>query len=218
MSVWGNVLDLGSIEISYSTGYQWYSAVAFDGTNYVVIWQDIRNGNWDIYGVLFDLNGALIQSFTVSTQSGNQIDPALAIGSGSQIFTVYSGFIDQINNKPVNTMRIWGYQYSLIGIREDLFSQRISLMPNIPNPFIKPTEISYKITDQVIPKELSIFDVQGRMIRVLKRALKTPGIHRVVWKGTDENGFKVCNGIYFVRRVAGKHKEVRKVMLMREYK
>lgn len=41
------------------------------------------------------------------------------------------------------------------------------------------------------------------MIRVLKRALKTPGIHRVVWKDTDENGFKVPNGIYFVRLEVG---------------
>ncbi|MGQ9535315.1 MAG: hypothetical protein ACUVQ3_06610 [bacterium] len=55
------------------------------------------------------------------------------------------------------------------------------------------------------------------MIRILERGLKTPGIHRVVGEGTDENCFKAPNGIYFVRLEAGKYKEVRKVVLMRDY-
>ena len=105
----GTVLDTTGIPISTAAGEQWSPSIAFDSTNYFVVWQDKRNGSdYDIYGARVSTSGTIIDSFPVSIQSGNQFLPAIAKGSGNQMLVVYSGWVDSINGKPVNTYCIWG--------------------------------------------------------------------------------------------------------------
>lgn len=213
----GTVLDPSGIPICTNISSQMAPAVAFDGVNYVVLWQDARNGSWDIFGALVDLNGVVLQNFTVSTQTGNQIDPALAIGPGGQIFTVYSGYIDQINNKPVNTMRIWGYLYSLIGIEEDrtVPTGRLFLQ-SMPNPFRNTTEICYQINVQTADAQITIYDASGRLIKILEKGNKDKGIYKTKWDGTDENGNCVPDGIYFCKLKTGSYSETKKIVRLKE--
>lgn len=213
----GTVLDPAGIPICTNISSQMAPAVAFDGTNYVVLWQDTRNGSWDIFGALVDLNGVVIQNFTVSTQTGNQIDPAFAIGSGGQIFTVYSGYVDQINNKPVNTMRIWGYLYSLIGIEEDMpINPGRLFLQSIPNPFKNTTEIYFEINNPITNAQITIYDASGRLIKTLEKVCKNPGIYRTKWDGTDENGKSVSDGVYFCKIRTGSYSETKKIVRLKE--
>ena len=105
VSTAGTVLDPTGIPIS--TAYDWQQSpqVLFDGTDYVVVWEDYRDGDWDsdIYGAKVTTAG-VVTEFVVSTLAGDQWSIALAKGSGSQVFIVWAGWTPT----PYNANRIWG--------------------------------------------------------------------------------------------------------------
>ncbi len=55
-------------------------AVAFDGTNYLVAWEDYRNGSYDIYAARVTPAGAVLdpRGFAVSTAADEHRNPAVA--------------------------------------------------------------------------------------------------------------------------------------------
>jgi len=80
----GNRLDTTAITVSRITSpyaeAQGTPAVAFDGTNYLVVWQDDRGDWWDIYGnrvtpggMVLDGNGFAVDATPVSGQNTPQI-------------------------------------------------------------------------------------------------------------------------------------------------
>lgn len=69
----GNVLDPAGIAIATVFDYQGYPSVAFDGTNYFVVWEDYRSDNWDIYGARVSPNGVVLDP------SGIEIATATAV-------------------------------------------------------------------------------------------------------------------------------------------
>ncbi|MCX7995956.1 MAG: T9SS type A sorting domain-containing protein [candidate division WOR-3 bacterium] len=214
----GTVLDPSGIPICTNTSTQMAPAVGFDGVNYVVVWQDMRNGSFDIYGAQLNISGAIVNTFVVSTQSGNQIDPVLAIGPAGQIFTAYSGFTDYINGKPVNNMRIWGSLYTLIGL-EEISMTHIHNIPKLlsstPNPFSGSTEIKYYIRSANVKTSLNIYDINGNLIKRLVDEVKREGWHSVKWDGKDEYGRPAGNGVYISRLRSGNLIDANKIILVR---
>jgi hypothetical protein len=153
-----NVLDTMGIVISTAPDSQLDPSVAFDGTNYLVIWEDYRSGSeYDIYGAKLNTSGVVIDSFPVSLQSGDQVTPALAHGTGNQLLITYSGWTDSINGQPVNTMRIWGKFYPFVGIEEgetDVVIQNDFTTTIFSGPLQLPKG-----------KECKVFDITGRAVQ-----------------------------------------------------
>jgi len=88
----GTVLDPSGIAISVRSGYQSDTAVAWDGTNFTVVWRDSRNRatSDDIYGARVSGAGTILDAdgFAISTASNIQSDPAIA-WNGTQHLVVW---------------------------------------------------------------------------------------------------------------------------------
>ena len=85
----GTVLDNPGFQISNYTTYQWNPEVAFDGTNYLVVWEDKRNGNWDIYCTKVSPNAVVSYppGIAISTATQNQQHISMCFGGGNFFIT-----------------------------------------------------------------------------------------------------------------------------------
>jgi hypothetical protein len=81
-------------------------------------------------------------------------------------------------------------------------STRLALHGNAPNPFSEGTVIRFDLPEQG-EVNLSIHDIQGRLVKELVSEVRPPGSHSVVWDGRDFFGAELSAGIYFVRLRSG---------------
>jgi hypothetical protein len=188
----GFVLDTNGIAISTASTYESFPCVAFDGANYIIVWQ--RGA--DIYGARVSPQGLITDSFPVSTQSGTQESPKLAHGLGNQVLTTYSGWTDSINLHPVNTMRIWSKFYPFIGIAEEnakVKMQSSKLLEVFPNPARSFLAVRLPQSTDRLP--IKIFDVSGKLVKIVDKVTSAQSHKQEViisLKGINP-------GIYFLR-------------------
>jgi len=83
-----------------------------------------------------------------------------------------------------------------------------------PNPFANKTRIlfSLKNTAQV---KLEIFDLSGRIVKTLVNGSMKPGIYTMNWRGEDNNGKRLAQGIYFLKFQTNDYQKISKVLLVR---
>jgi len=91
-----------------------------------------------------------------------------------------------------------------------------ALAQNFPNPFAPAsshaTAIRYRLAEAAAVT-LRIYDGLGREIQTLIEHREPAGERLVMWNGVDARGNKVPSGIYFYRLQAGRHFEVKKIVL-----
>ncbi len=80
---------------------------------------------------------------------------------------------------------------------------------NVPNPFGPQTTLSFALATAG-RVQLSLYDVQGRLIRKLIDGGLAAGRHEAVWDGRDETGIQMSPGTYIARLLgAGRESSVR---------
>ncbi len=90
----------------------------------------------------------------------------------------------------------------------------LELMPPYPNPFNTTVTIPYALpttTDVTI----SIYDIQGRLVRRWHRGAQPPSYYRLVWMAGDRSGREVSSGLYLIILETLKFKEVKQIILLR---
>ena len=179
------IRDLDSVtELQLDTYY--HVVALYDGTNF------------DIY-----MNGVLDQHTTFSG-SINPTTLDLTIGQALPGNTQYNfkGIIDDV--------RLYDYGLSAdeilnlytepvaIDDRTTMIPMEFYLDPPYPNPFNPSTTIGYGL-DEAGHVELTIHDIQGRMVRTMQSSYLPAGQYRIVWNGQTNNQQLVSSGIYFCR-------------------
>ena len=89
-----------------------------------------------------------------------------------------------------------------------------ALHQNHPNPFNPSTTISFSLRSHG-HVSLAVYDVTGRLVRVLVDGFKEAGPHEVTWDGRGREGSAVASGLYFYRFETGVYTETRKMVLLR---
>lgn len=198
----GIVLDPSGIPISTVAYNQISPSVNFDGSNYLVVWEDWRNRSLDIFGACVNTSGIVIDTFPVLIDSGYQYSPTLAKGLGNQVLLTYSGWTGEYQDKTYNTYRIWGNFYPFIGIQEEnlkIKMQNAKVLEVYPNPFKSKTTIHFSISANC-KALLKIYDVSGKLVKsfsIYHQQLIPRNC--LVWTGTNDSGNKVPAGVYICR-------------------
>lgn len=92
VSAEGKPLDPKGVVVCRAGHHQLYPKVTFDGSNFVVAWQDYRSGrDWDVFAARVSPDGKVLDpdGFPVADGPGNQVHPNLA-SDGKQTFLVWS--------------------------------------------------------------------------------------------------------------------------------
>jgi len=76
-------------------------------------------------------------------------------------------------------------------------TSQFSLSPNYPNPFNSSTTIHFELY-QSSEIKMAVYDIQGRLIRLLSQGLEKPGNHFLRWDGRNDNQQPVSSGIYLL--------------------
>jgi len=86
--VYGQLIDPdgqtigGNFAVCTQSASQYNPAVGSSPTNHLIVWEDNRNGNSDIYGQLVDKNGSPVgMNFPICDQTHDQYHPAVAFGN-----------------------------------------------------------------------------------------------------------------------------------------
>jgi hypothetical protein len=91
------------------------------------------------------------------------------------------------------------------------------LQKNFPNPFNSSTIISFTIPAALANSnaELSLYDVQGRLVKRLFSQKFPAGNFATRWDGTSGNGITVATGVYFYHLVVGNQQQVGKMSFVK---
>jgi hypothetical protein len=83
-----------------------------------------------------------------------------------------------------------------------------------PNPFNPHTSIVYQVGRETAVK-LSVYDVNGRMIRSLVNDIVEVGRHTVVFDGRTDEGGVLASGVFFLRFETPEFMEVNQITLIK---
>ena len=89
-----------------------------------------------------------------------------------------------------------------------------ALQQNYPNPFNPETTIRYQLPEASDVK-LTIYNLQGQLVRILVNENKEAGFFQAVWDAKNNTGNGVPSGVYLYRIQAGDFTNVKKLTLLR---
>jgi hypothetical protein len=97
---------------------------------------------------------------------------------------------------------------------EALFPTIFALHQSTPNPFRTSATIHFDLPAES-PVDLRVFEVSGRLVRVLATGGLPRGRHAVNWNGLDARGQRAAPGVYFYRLEAGEFIKTRRLVRIR---
>jgi hypothetical protein len=216
MDTSGTVIDPEGRAISTAGSKEESPAIAFDGTNYLVVWED-SSGAFDrnIYASRVSPSGSVLDSggVVISDAENQQRYPAVCAGPPGMILIAYQSFICS----PVyGSYRTWGnlWNSGSADVGSALRPSAYRAYQSYPNPFNPVCTIRYDIA-HAGRASLKVFDVNGSVVRTLVDSWREPGVYREVWDGRRDDGTALTSGVYFYRLEAGKFVATKKMVLLK---
>jgi hypothetical protein len=97
---------------------------------------------------------------------------------------------------------------------EEALPAQALLHPNAPNPFNPATSIAFDLpaAENVT---LTVYSVEGRLVKILLQERLAAGRHVSSWNGRDARGRPVASGTYIYRLQAGSYTETKRMVLIK---
>ena len=100
-----------------------------------------------------------------------------------------------------------------------LIPEETALLANYPNPFNPETWIPYQLAESA-EVTLTIYDLNGKMIRRLRVGYQAAGMYRsrsraVYWDGRNQLGEPVASGLYFYTLTTGDFTATRRMLILK---
>ncbi|MDI6840905.1 MAG: T9SS type A sorting domain-containing protein [bacterium] len=142
----------------------------------------------------------------VDAVTGASTDINIGPGRNDDTFRIYAGRIDGSVYEITNTDP-W------VGVESISFIIGYRLEQNRPNPFSRVTEIEFQVPDNS-QTGIKIYNLTGRLLRIIVCNELGPGTHRVIWYGKDNFGNRVAPGVYFYRLYGKSFSVVKKLIVI----
>ena len=113
-----------------------------------------------------------------------------------------------------DSLRYFTFSTSQLGIDLANIPKSYDLSQNYPNPFNPSTKISYQLGKSEFVN-LSIFDLNGNLIKNILNNKVNPGIGHVYWDGKNELGQNVSGGIYLYTIETPSFLKTKKMILLK---
>ena len=106
--------------------------------------------------------------------------------------------------------------FNVIGVGDDPGGQLPLMMRSFPTPSRHNVSIQYVVpqASELQNVTLSIFDVQGRLVKELVQEEQPPGLFEIDWDFVDQANRKLAGGIYPYRLQIGSRTITRKLVLV----
>jgi hypothetical protein len=87
------------------------------------------------------------------------------------------------------------------------------MYPVRPNPVVTRTSLRFDLPEAGFVRA-ALYDVSGRLVRVLANEALGAGRHERAWDRRDGTGRAVASGVYFLRLDAGSHRSRQKIVVV----
>jgi len=154
-------------------------------------------------------------NFGDQTEAGGILDPQHTYQDSGFYWVVFTA-TDNLGDKTSDSLLLRVNPQPVTLARSNAALENSPILNISPNPFNLQTSIAYHHAAlQPLLVSLSIFDLQGYLVRILQRRLQTSGYYTIVWNGTNLSGNPVKTGIYLVKLKIADKTFSQKVVLMK---
>jgi len=164
----------------------------------------------NVYGLIMLCNRALAGRYTMGASLSSINDAADAINQGFEncrFIVECAGSSSAVAASPARDNPS-GMTYSMS------VPTHFELKQNAPNPFNPTTTIRLALPEAT-PWTVTVYDVQGKLVKQFNGATSSAAWVDVQWNGTDERGAPVASGVYLYRVRADHYVDVKKMVLLK---
>lgn len=195
----GAVLDPSSIALTTAANFQTAASLAWDGTQFVAVWEDRRSeaSLWDyradLYGTRLTTQGQVLDpaGFVVATDAVHECEPSLAARGGTT-------WIVASVLRPAAPYAAYRLGARVLGAPVAIGDPRAESARRAaigPNPFAVALDLRWPMAQR---GSVRILTVDGRLVRRLHVAADGRGGVASRWLGDDDQGARVAAGVYLV--------------------
>ncbi|MFC1712275.1 PKD domain-containing protein [Candidatus Poribacteria bacterium] len=196
----------------------------------VVPWSDkpatYADANGD--GTVNEQDILSIVSFWKQSRQQNQSAAPRFVATGHfalerEMLNAYQAMYDILESLPPKTEGVRVLKFALeeimADIRQSMKPGKSRLLQNYPNPCNPETWIPYQLAEPA-SISINIYDINGRLVRALEVGQKAAGYYlskqeSAYWNGRNQDGERVCSGIYIYHIRAGEFEGVGKLIIAR---
>jgi FlgD Ig-like domain len=202
------------VALCTASGAQDRSSTATDGAGgAIVVWQDRRSGDYDLYAQRIDGSGSpqwTADGIVVTTASAEQRAPvAVADGAGGA-FLAWQDARNSEHDIFAHRLNGSGSIPTAVGRAPTL--TEMTLSPNVPNPFSDQTAFDLHLPRDT-DVDIRVYDVTGHLVRRMGPTRPGAGSRRMAFDGRDNRGNFLPSGVYFFRVHAGGETVTRKMVI-----